>query len=60
MSILEDIKIELDPIVAEAKALAGKAVDFLKDVAITAPQKAVAFIKETSFGTKIANLVSLF
>lgn len=64
MSIIEDIiaeiKIEIDPVVAEAKALAGKAIDYLKDVPIMAVQKAVAFIKETSFGTKIANLVSLF
>ncbi len=58
MSIIKDIVIELDPIIAEAKALASKAVDFLKDVPISAAQKAVAFVKETSLGTAIANLVS--
>lgn len=58
MTILDDIKIELDPIIADAKALASKAVDFLKDVPIMAVQKAVALIKETSLGTAIANLIS--
>ena len=58
MSILNDIVIELDPIIEDAKALASKAVDFLKDVPIMAVQKAVALIKETSLGTAIANLIS--
>lgn len=58
MSILKNIDIDLDPIVADAKALAGRAVDFLADVPIMAVQKAVAFIKETSLGTAIANLIS--
>lgn len=58
MSILGDIKIELDPIIADAKALASKAVDYLKDVAISSAQKAVAFIKESELGTKIMNLIS--
>jgi hypothetical protein len=58
MSILSTIEIEVEPIVAEAKEWAGKAVDFLKDVPIMLEQKAIALIKETSLGTAILNLIS--
>lgn len=58
MSIFDEIEIDLKPIIAEAKEWAGEAIDYLKNVPITAGQKAVALIKETSLGTAIANLVS--
>jgi hypothetical protein len=58
MSILNLIEIEIEPIVAEAKALAGKAVTFLATELKSLPLRAIAFIKETSLGTAIANLIS--
>lgn len=58
MSIIDDIEIAIEPIIEEAKEWGEKALDFLKDVPITAGQKAVALIKETSLGTAIMNLVS--
>lgn len=44
----------------EAKIWETKAVTFLKGVAITETQKAVALLKQTSVGTAVANLVSSF
>lgn len=58
MGILNDITIELDPIIDEAKELAETAIDILKNVPISAAQKAVALVKETSLGTAILNLIS--
>ncbi|MDR7103008.1 hypothetical protein [Croceicoccus sp. BE223] len=58
MSIIDDIEIAIEPIIEEAKEWGEKALDFLKDVPITAGQKAVALIKETSLGTAIMNLIS--
>ncbi len=57
-NILAQIEIAVEPIIEEAKALAGKAIHFLADVPITLGQRAVAFIKETSLGTAIMNLIS--
>lgn len=56
--IIPYIDIDIEPIIEEAKAFAETAIDFLKDVPISAAQKAVALIKETSLGTAIANLIS--
>lgn len=58
MDLFKDIEIDLDPIIAEAKRWAGTAIEFLKDVPITAAQRAVALVKETALGTAIANLIS--
>lgn len=57
-TIIAQVEVAVEPIIAAAKEWAGKAVDYLKDVAISAVQKAVALIKETPLGTAIANLVS--
>lgn len=57
-NIIAAVEVAVEPIIAEAKIWATKAVDFLLDVPITLGQKAVALIKETSLGTAIMNLVS--
>lgn len=61
-SIIAQVEVAIDPIIAEAKAIAAQvatgAFTYLKGVAITAAQKAVALIKETSLGTAIMNLIS--
>lgn len=45
---------------AEAIIWAEKAVHYLEGVAISAAQKAVALLKETSVGTAVMNLVSAY
>lgn len=57
-TVLAQVEIAIEPIITAAKELAATAVNYLKDVAISLPQKAVAFIKETPLGTAIMNLIS--
>lgn len=45
---------------AEAVIWAEKAAHYLEGVAISAAQKAVALLKETSVGTAVMNLVSAY
>lgn len=56
--IIPFVEIDIEPIIEEAKEKALTAVHFLLDVPISAAQKAVALIKETSLGTAILNLIS--
>lgn len=56
MSILSELNVST-ALEAVEKVVSG-ALDYLKDLAISAAQKAVAIIKETSLGTAIMNLIS--
>jgi hypothetical protein len=57
-TILADIHVAIDPIIAAAKEWAVKAANFLADVPIKAGQKAVALVKKTALGVAIMNLIS--
>lgn len=48
----------IDEIVNEAKSLAGSIVVYAKEIAGTALDMFVAYIKETTLGTAIMNLIS--
>ena len=48
----------IDEIIAEAKSLAGSIVVYAKEMAGTALDMFVSYIKETKLGTAIMNLIS--
>lgn len=58
-SLVLTVETEIKDVIHEAKTVwLPKAETFLEGVAITAEQKAVALLKETTVGTAVANLIS--